>query len=467
MSNVFNKVSVSFFSGLNSPNRQVYIDCMFRIYDLAEDEISYKLDATRVKDAVALYLLETNVALEDEDGDFSDEKRKLNEKPGWVIRRLSYFGWITVENSEGQYGQDIYITKSGMQLIRFIMDLEHPKKKEYSSYIFNIYNILSNKNQWEANPYINALKAVYDCSRELSDALRDFNTYIKDTVMELQSVVTYEEITENLNGYANGDFTRQYQRLVKQNIHLYRRPIIRMLNSLRDDEVIYQKIIEDCMLEEEIIDEIEVETKVYEMFEKIEDFINNKYEKILYDIQSKIERYIYTLVARMKFVSRIGAQDTVNAVNEVIQILCKELKEGIDEKQDGGEEQGPSFLLYRNQTLTEKSVAKPKSYHRITSVKEKIETLTEEETLKEISRQKQLKNNKFGKEQMLEYTNSLIGDKQELDLKDVSLETQEDFLSAIAMACYAQSNGFTIKPTDEYIENGKYKIANYTIKKED
>ena len=117
--NLFSQLPEKFFHGLTSRNREVYVNCMERIYRMSGDAISYKMDASRVRDAIAVYLMETQTALvAEEEGETFDEPVLL--RPAAIIAQLIRYGWLARELQEDQYGEDIYITKPAILMLRFV-----------------------------------------------------------------------------------------------------------------------------------------------------------------------------------------------------------------------------------------------------------------------------------------------------------------------------------------------------------
>jgi len=60
-----------------------------------------------------------------------------------------------------------------------LQQLAKPEREEFSSYIFNIYNILRNEEQWNSDPYVACVKNIYRNSKQLSKALKRLATFIK------------------------------------------------------------------------------------------------------------------------------------------------------------------------------------------------------------------------------------------------------------------------------------------------
>ena len=70
-------------------------------------------------------------------------------------------GWLEEDTDDATYEKHIMMTEQGVFLAEFLQKMMKPEWEEFSSYIFNIYNILQNPDQWEPDIYVNALRSVY------------------------------------------------------------------------------------------------------------------------------------------------------------------------------------------------------------------------------------------------------------------------------------------------------------------
>ena len=61
-------------------------------------------------------------------------------------------------------------------------------REEFSSYIYNIYNVLRSQEQWVQNPYGNCLKNVYRNTKLLSKSFFTRRRRIRSTVSEPMSI---------------------------------------------------------------------------------------------------------------------------------------------------------------------------------------------------------------------------------------------------------------------------------------
>lgn len=94
MQNLFDVIPAGFFNYLASnSNHRIYADCLQVIYDEYDREISYRIPRSRIRDALAIYLMENHVQLEDEK---FLENKNYNDMANTVIRKLSAqdVGWL-------------------------------------------------------------------------------------------------------------------------------------------------------------------------------------------------------------------------------------------------------------------------------------------------------------------------------------------------------------------------------------
>ena len=145
--NLFDTLPGSFFNCLASGStNRVYADCLLLIYHEYDREITYRIPRSQVRDALAVYLMEHQVEkLEDE----PEENTNYNEMANAVIRRFCSreVGWLEEDIDDATYEKHIMMTEQGVVLAEFLQQLMKPEREEFSSYIFNVYNILKDPDQ--------------------------------------------------------------------------------------------------------------------------------------------------------------------------------------------------------------------------------------------------------------------------------------------------------------------------------
>ena len=139
--NLFDALPIGFFNCLASgSSNRIYSDCLLLIYHEYDREITYRIARSRIRDALAIYLLENHI-------DYLDDEmttdRNYNQLANSVIRKFcsKEVGWLEEDTDDATYEKHIMMTEQGVFLAEFLQKMMKPEWEEFSSYIFNIYNI--------------------------------------------------------------------------------------------------------------------------------------------------------------------------------------------------------------------------------------------------------------------------------------------------------------------------------------
>ncbi|MCD8222163.1 MAG: DUF5716 family protein [Clostridiales bacterium] len=465
MQNLFDVIPSGFFNYLASnSNHRIYADCLQVIYDEYDREISYRIPKTRVRDALAIYLMENHVQLED-DGAY--ENRNYNDMASTVIRKLSdrNVGWLEEEADDMTYEKHIVMTEAGIRLAEFLSELKKPEKEEFSGYIYTIYNTLQNEEMWKNDPYINVLIQVNRNARMLSKALKRLSTFIRRIIERMVNEGTFESLTENIIEYCEGSFIKEYTRLTKQqNIHIYRGIIRRQLERLQSDPEIAELLIIGCMEEEEISEQ-EAEERVTILVQATKRFLTDDYDRIMKDIKHKINIYLHVAIGRMRFIYNRGT-DIRGSVEDTIQYIIEEMQD-IGMKETMPEEMNGLFLLDRNEFIDKESIRYPRKQRQIRKVTvTEMEEMTEEQIEEARQAQKKEAYNPYSREKMRIYVEQLLGGQELIDSKQIPLGSRKDILAGLSAVAYSGENGYVVEPAEGYVETGQMILRNFTIRKE-
>lgn len=466
MINLFDVIPESFFNFLGSGSKnRIYSDCLQVIYDEYDREITYRIPRTRVRDAVASYLLANEVDYTDEDEEENGDAN-YTVAAGKIIRKFCAkdVGWLEEDSDDATYEKHIIMTEQGVMLAEFLQALKKPEKEEFSSYVFNIYNTLRNTEQWSKNPYVNALKPVYRNAKQLSKSLKKLATYIRNIIERMVNEETFESLTENLLEYCEGSFIKEYARLTKQqNIHIYRTFIRRQLEEMKRNQDHFALMISGCM-DEEDIDEAEAEGRILDMLEQTQRFLIGDYDRLLRDIKHKMNLYIQIAIGRARVIRNREA-DIRGSIDRTIRYIIEEM-ETLDMKDDLPEEMNALFSLERNEFLDLKSIRFPRKQTFIRkSVSNDIVELSEEDRAAAIKAQEKEAFNPYSKEMMKDYLEKQMGSEMTIRGDQLPMESKNDLLATLSAIAYGQENGFIIEPKDEYIETDNLIIRNFDITK--
>lgn len=465
MKNLFDVIPAGFFNYLASnSSHRIYADCLQVIYDEYDREISYRISKSRVRDAVANYLFENHVRLEDEQ---ISENRNYNDMANAVLRKLSDkdVGWLTEEADDMTYEKHIVMTEAGIRLAEFLAELKKPEKEEFAGYIYTIYNTLQNDDMWKSNPYIDVLLQVNRNARMLSKALKRLSTFIRKIIERMVNEETFESLTENIIEYCEGSFIKEYTRLTKQqNIHMYRGSIREKLERLQSDPDVFDMLVIGCVYEDDI-SENEAEDKVLSLIQTTKRFLTDDYDRIMKDIKHKINVYLDVAVGRMRFIYNRGT-DIRSSVEKTVKYIIEEMQD-IGMKEDMPQDMSGLFLLDRNEFIDMASLRYPRKQQRIKkAMVVEIEEMTDEQIEEAKRAQQREAFNPYSREKMKAYVEHLMGDREYIDSTNIPIISKNDILANLSAVAYSGENGYIVEPKDGYIETGQMLLRNFTIRKE-
>lgn len=466
MYRVFNKIPSGFFNNLASgSNQRIYADCIQLIYKEYEREISYRIPRNRIRDSLAIYFLENNVELSNEE--YSGDKT-ANDMAGAVLRKFlsREIGWLDEEIDDATYEKQIVMTENGIALAEFLNQLEKPEREEFSSYIYNIYNTLNNPEQWKENPYVNGIKNINRNARQLSKALKKLSTFIRAIIEKMVQEKTLESLTENILEYCEGNFIREYSRLTKQqNIHIYRMFIKAKLDNMITDESIFERIVEGCKREEGV-DHGQAQDDVLDMIQATKRFLVEDYDQIMRDIKHKINVYLQIAVGRARFI-RNREHDIRGNVERTMRYIMEEL-EDLSMKEDLPEEMNSLFTMDRHEFIDEGSIRYPRKNQTIKEpVVTEIEEMTEEALQAAREAQQREAYNPYSSELMKAYLEKKMGNNRSVASEELPLNSKNDMLANLSSVAYAKDNGFEIEVLDGYYEANNMILRRFKITREE
>lgn len=466
MAKLFDKIPSGFFNCLSSgSNHRIYSDCLQIIYEQYDREISYRIARNRIRDAIAVYLLENHVDFVEE-GEDKEKQKSHNDLANSIIRKFcsKEIGWLEEDNDDTTYEKHIIMTEQGILLAEFLQQLEKPEREEFSSYIFNIYNILRNEEQWNSDPYVACVKNIYRNAKQLSKSLKRLATFIKKIIEKMVKEESLESLTENILEYCEGVFIREYARLTKQqNIHIYRSFIRTKLEYLQNDEELFELLVIGCAVEEEL-EEQEAKEWVLDILESTKRFLSDDYDRIMRDIKHKINVYLQIAVGRARFL-RNRETDVRGCVEQTLRYLAEEM-EMLGWKEELPEEMGYLFSLERNEFLDMGSLRFPRKAQTVRKeTRVELEEMTEEDIQKAKEALEREAYNPFSKEKMKVYLDTVMGQRRNLDCEELPMESKRDLLSSLSAVAYGQENGYVINPMEGYLETNGMILRRFQITK--
>lgn len=470
MINLFDKIPAGFFNCLASgSNNRIYADCLQIIYEQYDREITYRISRNRIRDALAAYLLENHVELWDQEEEFTDSKRSkydknYNDMANGIIRKFCAreIGWLEEDNDDATYEKHIMMTEQGILLVEFLQNLIKPEREEFSSYIFNIYNILQNTEQWRQNPYVDGLKNVYRNARLLSKSLKRLATFIKKVIERMVKEETLESLTENLLEYCDGDFIREYARLTKQqNIHIYRSRIKSRLEEMQNHPELSELLTISCALEEGLEEE-RAREMVFDMIQATKRFLSEDYDRIMRDIKHKINIYLQIAIGRARFLRNREA-DMRGNVEQTLRYMVREMEE-IGWKEEIPEKMQALFSLDRNEFMDTGSLRyprKPQAVQKEAVIE--LEEMSEEDVLRTRAAHEKEAYNPYSREKMKEYLETVMGGKQSISCEHLPMQSKGDLLCTLSAIAYSGENGYSVQLEDGYLQTNAMLMRRFVV----
>lgn len=464
MTNLFDMVPVGFFNCLASGgNHRIYADCLQIIYEQYDREITYRIARDRIRDALAAYLLENHIDFLEPEGTPNNEKN-YNDLANGIIRKFcsQEIGWLEEDNDDATYKKQIILTEQGVLLAEFLQRLIKPEREEFSSYIFNIYNILQNKEQWSQDPYVDGLKNVYRNAQLLSKSLKRLATFIKKIIERMVKEETLESLTENLLEYCDGSFIREYARLTKQqNIHIYRSFMKNRLDEILNDPELGELLFMGCAMEEEM-EEPDAREYVVDIIQTTRRFLSEDYDRIMNDIKHKINIYLQIAIGRARFL-RNREVDMRGNVEQTLRYIVNEM-DTIGWKDEIPHEMQGLFTLSNHEFLDTGSVRyprKPQTIKKQTMVE--LEEMTEEDIEKARAAHEKEAYDPYAKEKMKEYLQNRMHGKKVLSCEDLPFRSKRDLLCVLSAIAYSEENGYCVQLLDGYLETDQMLLRSFEI----
>ena len=447
--NVFDSIPDGFFNCLASAsNHRAYAGCLEAIYAQYSNAVSYRLPRADIRDSLALYLLQNHIEL-NEDG--TEDLSSGNDQANFVIRKFILSGYIEEETDDTTFEKFIVMTDNGIALAEFLEKLSRPQRPEYSNYILNIYNRLKYQTAEQKNePYSLLLRPAFEEAKALSSSLKKLSTSIKKIIETMLHEGSLVSLTENIISYCDGDFIREYSRLVKQqNIHLYRNFITQELERLKGEP--FERIVQNLMNEEKI-ERTEAEDRISEMIDSAKTFLHDDYNKIMEDIKQKINTYIRIAIARERMLRNKGF-DLKGCVEQALRILIQNADINDEDFQN-------LFRIQKNEFIDTSSLYIPRKASSLSqNTENEYYELSDEARERQSALLQKEADNPFSKDKMKDYFSSFPESTSE------TLETKDAMLSTLAALSYAKENGWHITSYDDYIQNENYKMRKWEASK--
>lgn len=461
--NIFSVIPDKFFSLLATPNKNLYMKIISRIFISMQNGLSYGLDREILIDEIEELLNSSDYSI------FNDENEKYEtvgsnrEKANMFIRRLIECGWIDCEKTN-DYKQIINFHDYSVSIIEAFIKIVNKESVEYQGNIIGIHTMLYS----EAEPGV-ILRQIFDNTKGIITGLKKLNSNIKKYMDRLTKQKTSEEIMKEFFGnYTSEVIDKAYHRLkTSENISRYRPKIIdKLTKNINNEE--FMKSAGEHFFTEEDMNSLEegIEYAEYIIHNIIDAF--NNLDDIIAEIDNKNAKYMRSAVTRAKFLLN-NSRDMTGILKKILEYVCSQYKElELNLSKDYLEEAADIFTLYSYGYIDESSLY-TSNEGRKSFRPEKIEkkSITKEERKRRLKEFKEKQNSRYSQKKVNEIVTDLLKDKKSLEARDIEINNVNDFIKIIYIRIYGNNalSNYKVERRENIVSIDGFSFKNFEIRR--
>lgn len=423
---LFNRIPDTFFTVLSSPNKNIYIDCIFIIYDATNSiEDSFQGERSFVVSKLIDYF-------EELEGEFEEGEQLLStprQKSNAVINVLKEHGWLG-EEEIGDYKTSLNFFDYSIQIIDLLKRITRNEQIEYTGEIFTIYSLLQS---FELADGLTILEQAYN---KADDVLRKLKTLRANIYRFYYDLVQKRDDNDNLQlildkllvDYKENFFDNAYYKLkTTDSLPRYKRIILERINDIYQNEKYLDELTNQVLLQNKIPEYNDAFNYVEEKIRFIKDAMD-AIEYLIQSIDEKNELYINAAASKIMFLTN-SSEDFEGLINRLFKIILKEKEfdyTNIFNLSDiRNVDSGSLFTIRRRRVEPEPEII-DYDYDIPDDIKErKIAQLT--------------KANIYSKIEINKHVKYLLNGESRIKASEVLLETNEDFVKLILVFLYSKS----------------------------
>jgi hypothetical protein len=431
MAHLFDKLNPNFFSILSSPNKKMYVDCLFIIYNAVDSiEESFQGDREYVVSRLVDYF--DDIALEE----FVDvtENNKPNtsrQKANYVINVLKNNGWIG-EEELGDYKISLNLFDYSIKTISLLDDIVNARQDEYTGEIFAVYSLL---NSFTIEEGIGVIEQSYKKTLEIIKKLKA----LKANIYRYYYDITKKRSKENLQNilekllieYKQNFFDTSYYNLkTKDSLPRYKRAILKRVSVIYDNvetmDILASKVIQDKRID----DYNEAFSYIENKLRFIQDSFN-VLDNLIIDIDRKNEQYISATASKILYLTN-HSDDIEGIFNRLFKVVLS----------DDDFDFNSILNVAQIKNLDTASLYNQRRY-RMDSIPEELfdteDFFTEEDKERRI--QKILENSIYSKREINKYVLELLRDRRSLKASEIIVNSKEEYIKLVLIFLYSKSVG--------------------------
>ena len=458
---LFDKLPESFFSILSSPNKIIYTECIFILYQQFKKSWSFGIPKDLAQGSIMDYLdqLDNMGQLVELEGEILNSSR---DKTNAIIRKLKECKWIDIE-TDNSYNETIIITDHGILFLELFNNIRMDKKLEYQSKINSIYLQLFSENTMKINLI---LRQVHDDTITLMTSLKSLNSNIKKYIQKTTEQSSSEQILDSLfNEYALEILDKAYHRLkTSDNVSRYRPLILRRIESICANKQLLEEAYQLELDMNNARTKVEAQDNIWLALKEIMDSFRHM-DDLIKEIDRRNSIYIRAAYNRVRYL--INTQSNIEGnIEEILKYLVKQKRVNSDNHLE--EIQDELFKVFKQFMIDDTSLYTRKNKRRKFEAQKLSKNIISDEEkarLRKIRTKKREK--KHNKKNINQYVNQLIGTKKELNVKEINIITDEEYVNLIYIKIFSKSPimDYCIERKDEVITKNGYTFSNFIIRR--
>ncbi len=464
MNNLFNILPEDFFKPLTSKYRREYADCIMLLFNTFKAEISYGVNREVVIRALTAYFESDDIEMI-----FNDEEpavRDAREKANGVVAMLKSCGWIEYEQ-DTDHQINIVLFEYAVPVIESMNTLIKNEETEYQGLISQIHASLQNRELY-SRPYELIIKGVKENTDRLISELKKLSASIKRHMEKQTNEMDASEVLDLFFEYHQNIGSKAYLRMkTSENISYFRTAIVRKLDEILEDGDIMERSTKGYMEIEQIDDREEAYEGLVNVILDIKSAFYSL-DDIIEEIDRKHTRYQRNAVMRARFLLSAG-NNTEGKLSRILNSLAQELNSS-----DAAEFSEATALEIRKLfSVYPQNYISPESLKTMPVLKKagQVDDLGADMVMSEESRAlykealKARNRNKFSRKNIDEYVVNLLGDRDEINVREIDVDSKRDVIRIVYISIYAgnRANRYAIRRLDGRIRKGDFEIPEFVI----
>lgn len=459
MKHLFDILPQDFFKPLTSKYHQEYADCIMLLLNSFKPEISYGVNREIVVRALTDYFEVDDVEMTFDEETYTSDAR---DKANGVIAMLRSCGWIEYEQ-ETDHQLNVVLYEYAIPIIEGMNRIIREEEAEYQGIISQIHASLQNEGLY-SKPYELIIKGVQENTERLLSELKKLNASIKRHMEKQTNDMSADEILNHFFEYHQNIGSKAYLRMkTSENISYFRSAIIDRLENILSSPEIMEKAVKGYMEVEEVEDADEAYDNLVSLLLDVKSSFY-RLDDIIEEIDRKHARYMRNAVMRAKFLLATG-NNLEGKLSKILNQYVEELNSGIINDLQS------IFAIFPQNYIS------PESLQTIPVAKKMgvVDRVSEENRMSEEERQLykealRMKNrNRFSRKNINEYVTELLGERRQMPVNEIPVESRRDLIRIIYISIYAgnRANNYTVRRTGTRINIDGFSLPYFDIIKKE